>query len=95
MKSTDPDLTYGHGLTLDLKPGNAWMLYTDDGPTGPGGQDGRTNSPLTLIHTFENEDDMRSFVATFKPRARNGKVSCGVVDGYYAGSVLRFIDHRG
>jgi hypothetical protein len=94
MKTIDLDRTNGTGAIISLKPGSAWLLYTDEGPTGPGAQCGRVTCPQTVIHTFENEDDMRSFMATFKPRSKKGQISHGVVDEYYAGSLLRLVDHR-
>jgi hypothetical protein len=94
-KSTDLDRTYGTGANINLKPGNAWLLYNDNGPTGPCGQDGRTTSPLAELHIFDNEDAMREFATNeFKPRSKKGQASYGVVDEWYSSRVLRVVQHN-
>lgn len=95
MKSQDVDQTYGEGVTIDLKPGMAWVLVSDTGPVGPCGQSGRTTCPHMVLLTFPDEDAMRKALET--PSWRKGKgqrVMWGIVDNYIAGGVFRVIQHE-
>ena len=49
--------------TLDLSPGRALLIYTDDGPDGPCGQSMRTTCPHAVIHWFPSEAFMRTWIA--------------------------------
>jgi len=74
--------TYGKGFD-SLKPGNGWILVTDDGPTGICGQSMETTSPHSVLMLFENEEKMREHLKNKVYRnGSNERVVSGVVDSY-------------
>lgn len=91
----DVDQTYGRGVTIDLKPGTAWMLYMDDGPGGPCGQSMRTTCPHGVLHVWPNEDAMRAAMAASGSVGRNkkAKVMYGVVDEWTSPGVFQVRIH--
>lgn len=58
------DALYGQELTLNLRPGNAWALYMDDGPGGPCGQSMRTTCPHSVLYIWPDEASMRKAMET-------------------------------
>lgn len=93
MESLDLDITYGRGISFDLKPGMAWVLYFDDGPGGPCGQDCRTTCPHAHFTVYPDEQSMRDAMENYKPRNKKARIMHGVVDEYTAGGVFRVMKH--
>lgn len=86
--TTQIDKTYGTGATIDLKPGTAWAIYSDQGPQGPCGQSMDTTCPHTVLMTWPNEEAMKAEMDSFKPRNKKHTLIWGVVDEYTAGGVF-------
>jgi len=87
--SRDVDRTYGEGITIELKPGMAWALYTDNGPGGPCGQGSRTTCPHSVLSIWPNEDAMRKTLAEGIGRNKKGSVMTGVVDEWTSCGLFR------
>ena len=86
------DRTYGKDVNICLKPGMAWILYSDNGPSGPCGQDMRTTGPHTAFHIFPNEQAMRQALEAGVGRNKiSGHVDYGVVDEWTAASVFQVV----
>lgn len=86
-------LDWGGEATIHLKPGMAWLLYVDDGPGGPCGQDSRTTCPHAQFHTFPDEDAMRAFVATEPFRNPRHRMFYGIVGEWTTPGVMAVIQH--
>lgn len=84
------DLGSSFGLMpfdLQLKPGMAWCLYSDEGPNGPCGQSMDTTCPHAYLAIWPNEDSMRAAMESGKA-GRGGKrerVMWGVVGEWTTG----------
>jgi len=91
LVSLDVDQTYGEGVTIKLKPGMAWALYSDEGPSGPCGQSVRAMSPRTVLMTWPNEAAMRSALEKSTMDGKKKQIKWGVVDEYTAGGIFRVI----
>lgn len=91
--SRDVDQTYGQGVSVNLKPGMGWALYSDDGPGGPCGQSMRTTCPHTVLMTWPNETAMREALKDRKWRNQKHKLLFGVVDGFTVGGLFRVIEN--
>ena len=65
-------------LTITLKPGMAWMIYTDRGPAGMHGQTLDATCPHSAFAVFETEEAMRQFVAGLQ-RGRGVNLQYGVI----------------
>lgn len=91
--STDIDYLRESALQIELKPGMAWVLYSDNGPGGPCGQGMRTTCPHTYLMTWPNEDAMREAMKDNKWRNKKHTVMCGVVGEYTSGGLFRIIQH--
>jgi len=87
----DVDNTNGAGVRIDLRPGMAWVLYSDDGPAGPCAQSVRAMSPKTVLFTFPDEETMRAAMAEKEVRGKLSRLMWGVVDEYTSGGVFRVI----
>ena len=87
--SRDLDRVYGEGITIELKPGMAWALYSDNGPGGPCGQSCRTTCPHSVLAIWPDEDAMRATLANGIGRNKKARVMTGVVDEYTSGGVFR------
>ena len=90
--SQDIDQTYGEGVRLDLKPGMAWILYTDNGPGGPCGQSMRTTCPHSTLYLYSSEMRMREAIdeGSFI-RNKKHRIQFGVVDNYTCGGLFRIV----
>lgn len=87
------DRTYGKGVNVHLKPGMAWILYTDNGPGGPCGQSMRTTCPHSVLHVFPSETEMRAYAEEGVGRNKKGRVEYGVVDDWSAAGVFQVVLH--
>lgn len=88
------DRTYGKDVHVHLKPGMAWVLYTDNGPGGPCGQTMRVTCPHSVLHVFQNEDEMRAYAKEGLGRNKKGRVEYGVVDEWSASGVFQVVIHE-
>jgi hypothetical protein len=71
---------------ITWKPGTAWVLYSDDGPSGPCGQCMSTTCPWTILYVFKNEDEMREAVkGEIGRKGRKAKTIYGIIGDYTAG----------
>jgi len=77
------------GFTLNLKPGMAWALYSDNGPGGPCGQSMNITCPHSVFMTWPNEEKMREALKNGIGRNKNAKVLWGVVGDYSTGGIFR------
>ena len=90
----DVDQTYGHGVTIDLKPGMAWALYFDDGPSGTCAQSMRVTCPHSVFHVWPNEDAMRDAVSNVHlGRNKTARIFYGVVDEWTSPGVFQVRIH--
>ena len=87
--SRDVDRTYGKGVSIELKPGMAWALYTDTGPGGPCGQSMRITCPHAVLKVWPNEDAMNAALEQGIGRNKRHTLFRGVVDEYTIGGVFR------
>ena len=94
LRVSDLDRTYGECVSVELKPGMAWALYSDNGPGGPGGQGGRTTCPHSVLHVWPNEDAMRASCADGLGRNKKARIMYGVVDEYTANGLFRVVVHE-
>lgn len=95
MKTIALDRTYGASASIELKPGMAWMLYFDDGPGGPCGQDGRTTCPHAYLAIWPDEDAMREALKDGKyGRNRKARTMYGVVDNWSANGIFSLTTHE-
>ena len=78
-------------LTIDLKPGTAWMLYSDTGPGGPCGQSCRTTCPHAVFSIWPNEEAMRVELENGIGRNKKCRLMWGVVGEYTSGGVFRVL----
>ena len=82
------------GTTLELREGMAWLLYTDQGPSGPCGQSMRITCPHAILHVWPSEQAMQDWLEVNKA-GRTGQraaIRLGVV-GSYSGGVMRIVNH--
>ena len=82
-------------LILDLKKGQGWVLYFDNGPSGPCGQSFRTVCPHAELHVFNDEDSLREFLASKPFRNPKGMQMLGVVGEWTSPGVFSVVDRRG
>ena len=57
---TRNDLDEVNAITVRLKAGMAWALYSDTGPEGPCGQSMRTTCAHSYLHVWNTEHEMRA-----------------------------------
>lgn len=79
------DNTYGKGVTIELRPGMGFFLYTDGGPGGICGQSMDITCPHANLFTFDCEESLNKFVENFKGRNKKCRIWFGVVDKYTSG----------
>jgi hypothetical protein len=91
---SDLDVPYGTH-PLGLQPGQAWVLYWDNGPGGPCGQSMRTTCEHAMLVIFDSETEMRSTLSEGIGRNPTAKRMCGVVGDYTSSGVFRVLDKRG
>lgn len=87
------DDTNGKNVNICLRPGMAWILYSDDGPGGPCGQSMRTTCPHTVLHVFTSEAEMRAYAEEGVGRNKKARVEYGVVDEWTAAGVFQVVMH--
>lgn len=93
--SEDLDRTYGKSVSIILKPGMAWALYSDNGPGGPCGQSCRTTCPHSVLSIWPNEDVMREALSSGNiGRNKKHTLMTGVVDEWTSGGNFRIIIHE-
>ena len=90
----DLDRTYGKAVTINLKPGMAWALYSDTGPGGPSGQGSRTTCPHSVLSIWPNEEAMRATLSKGAGRNRKHTLMTGVVDEWTSGGNFRVTIHE-
>jgi len=79
-----------------LKPTIA-VVYTDQGPGGPCGQDMITTSCWTKVYLFYTEDDARKWIETFQfPKRKKSQVTMCFLDESLGGyiSTLEYPNHK-
>lgn len=88
MNSQDLDLAKER-IVIDLVPGTAWAIYSDNGPQGPCGQCMRITCPHAIFMTWPTEDAMREELKSFEFRNKKHTLMMGVVGEWTAGGVLK------
>jgi hypothetical protein len=87
------DLDQTENLTIELKAGMAWALYSDDGPGGPCGQSMRTTCSHSVLHIWQAESAMREALASGIGRNKKSRIMCGVVGDWTSGGVFGVVFH--
>ena len=77
---------YSGGLTLTLKPGMAWLIYTDRGPVGPCGQSMSTTCDHSVFAVFESEDQLREYVQSWVRHGKAWNLQYGVIGEWSTGN---------
>ena len=96
MRQLALDDFHGKPLSVEFKPGMAWALYSDEGPTGFCGQDMRMTCPHALLIVWDSDSAMRE-ACRENAVGRNGsrkRLMWGVVGEYTAGGVFTVVDKR-
>lgn len=66
-------------FTLELKPGMAWAMYMDEGPTGICGQSMSITCPHCVFATWPDEEAMRADVKKIGRGGSKSRIHWGVV----------------
>jgi len=94
MKQQALDDFHGEPVSITFKPGMAWALYSDEGPTGPCGQSMRITCPHSVLIVWDSEDAMREALREQSVGRKGAKqrLQWGVVGDYTAGGVFTVVD---
>ena len=90
---TRNDLDEVNAITVRLKAGMAWALYSDTGPEGPCGQSMRTTCAHSYLHVWNTEHEMRAAMDRGVGRNSKARIMCGVVGDWTSGGVFGVVFH--
>ena len=94
MKQQALDDVHGQPVSITFKPGMAWALYSDEGPTGPCGQSMQITCPHSLLIVWDSEEAMREALReqAIGRKGKKQRLQWGVVGDYTAGGVFTVVD---
>ncbi len=73
-------------LTVTLKPGMGWAIYTDRGPSGPCGQSMSITCPHSVFAVFPDEASMRAAVDKMFRGGKQSNLQFGVIGEWSTGN---------
>lgn len=86
------DDPFGPLPPLELKPGTAFALYVDQGPSGPCGQSMDTTCPWAQLHLFDTYEELKE--AKIGRKGVKAHVIFGIVGEWSSPGHLTIVDNR-